>query len=744
MDTTHFKINFSLSSLYLPRLITTLLVVSYFVLSCFNYEVVAQNNSNTSNTSYDVLIIGGTPAGVAAAIAAGRAGKNVMLVEQAPVLGGVLSSGVNRLDDYVKEANSGVMEEFRQRVAEYHLTELAEDPVVKNHIENLQNRKNFEERSRWSTAEGRAWEPYTAARIYGEMVAEVPSITTRFEEVPVDAILEDDRIVGVVTRKRNNYSGELGEKYSYRGKVIIDATYEGDVAAYAEVPYRIGREARSREEPHAGQIYTDAFCGERASSALRGTIFPGSTGKGDKRMQAFTFRFVAKDYGRANHPYRLESPPPGYDASRYSWNPGIEPHLPNSKRDMLGATNGGDLAGLSSRYIEADWEERAEIEEIYRKHELGWLYYIQTEGNSPQWGLAENEFTDNNNWPYRLYVRQGRRIEGEYKLTESDLHKYLKGNGLRGPLHKESIAIGIYPMDVHNVQNPQDVNAPCGEGAIHLNDVTGPYQIPYGVMVPQERKGLLVPIGISSTHVAMSSVRMEPVWSSLGQASGVAAALAVDSNIDVSEVPVPEIQEQLLQQGSMLFFYKDVSGDAEEFDAVQKMSLQGAIDGDENYYFRPDQPITKAEFAKLVIEGLDVPLSITGEHFKDVTRSHPHFEYIETLYDYSTQSNDPFFNYKIWNTLNYWWGSSSYQGPPVYAYPDKAITGSIAKRIVSGILDVFFTNYSYQKHLIKEISMKEASDLLENNKIISSYSEQILSRGDASRLINELREDMGF
>lgn len=743
MSSKH-KTEFPVFQISYKRLIWEIFVIAFLVLSLFNNSVVAQNTSVESNTTYDVLVIGGIPAGVAAAIAAGRTGKKVMLVEQAPVLGGVLSSGVNRLDDYVKEANSGVMEEFRQRVSEYHRTELAEDPVVKNHLKDLQNRKNFEETSRWSTAEGRAWEPHTAARIYGQMVSEVSSITTRFEEVPVGAIIEDDSIVAVVTRERDNYSGKLGKKHSYKGKVVIDATYEGDVAAFADVPYRIGRETRSREEPHAGQIYTDAFCGERASSALRGTIFPGSSGKGDERMQAFTFRFVAKDYGRSDHPYRLESPPPGYDASRYGWNSDTKPHLPNDKRDMLGATSGGDLAGLSSRYIEAGWEERAEIEKIYRNHELGWLYYIQTEGNSPQWGLAEDEFTDNKNWPYRLYVRQGRRIEGEYKLTESDLHKYLRGNGLRGPLHEESIAIGIYPMDVHNVQNPEDVNAPCGEGAIHLNDVTGPYQIPYGVMVPKDRKGLLVPIAISSTHVAMSSVRMEPVWSSLGQAAGVAAALAVDHKVNVSEVPVSKIQDDLLQQGSMLFFYKDVPADAREFDAVQKLSLMGAIDSDENYYFRPDQPITKAEFAKLVIEGLDIPLSITGEHFKDVPRSHPHFKYIETLYDYSTQSKDPFFNYKIWNTLNYWWGSTSYQGPPVYAYPDKAITGQIAKSIVSGILDVFFTNYSYQKHPVKKIPENNVSKLLDGNKIISSFSEQILSRGDATRMINELREDMNL
>jgi len=718
----------------------TYIITAFALLNLF--LPICSSGSQTTDTTYDVVIVGATPAGIAAAIAAGRLGQDVLLVEQAPVLGGVLSSGVSRLDDYVKQANSGVMEEFRQRVSHYNVTELSEDPLVQEHLADLQHLSDFEDPRRWSAAEGRSWEPKTAARIYEEILSELPSVTTRFEEVPVDAILDGDRIVGIVTRKRDNYSGELGDKFTYYGKVIIDATYEGDVAAYADVPYKIGREARSRKEPHAGQIFTDAFCGSRASQSLRGTIFPGGDGSGDNRTQAFTFRFVAKDYGQPDHPHRLESPPPGYDASRYSWNPGTEPHLPNSKRDMLGETKGGDLAGLSSRYIEAVWNERAEIEEVYRNHELGWLYYIQTEGNSPQWGLADDEFTDNNNWPYRLYVRQGRRIEGLYTLTESDLHKYLEGNGFRGPLHKESIAIGIYPMDVHNVQNPEDVNAPCGEGAIHLNDVTGPYQIPYGVMVPKERKGLLVPVGISSTHVAISSVRMEPVWSSLGQAAGVAAALAIDNNIDVSEVPVSKIQDALLEQGSMLFFYMDVPGDAKEFKAVQKMSLEGAIDGDENYYFRPDQPITEAEFAKLVIEGLNIPLSITGEHFNDVPRNHPHFKYIETLYDYSTQSKDAFFNYKILNTLNYWFGSTSYHGPPAYAYPDHATTIEMASEIVSGIVNVI--SFLYSDHPAANLASNSGLDDDIKKVLSSDEKDSILSRGEAVRMIHQLRERSEF
>ncbi|MGY8690398.1 MAG: FAD-dependent oxidoreductase, partial [Verrucomicrobiales bacterium] len=192
-----------------------------------------------------------------------------------------------------------------------------------------------------------------------------------------------------------------------------------------------------------------------------------------------------------------------------------------------------------------------------------WLYYIQTEGGSANIGLPEDEFTDNNNLPYRLYVRQGRRIEGRYTLTESDLHKDLRGNGLRGPLHPDSVAIGIYGIDAHNVQAPTSRKEPrsgegAAEGTLHLFDVTGPYQIPYGVMVPKQHRGILFPVGISSTHVAMCSVRMEPVWSALGQAAGVAAALAVEQGVHLGDVPVTQIQDELVRQGVVLFFYTDL------------------------------------------------------------------------------------------------------------------------------------------------------------------------------------------
>ena len=507
--------------------------------------------------------------------------------------------------------------------------------------------------------------------------------------------MKGQRVTGVITCERDN-QGNLGPRHTYTGKVIIDATYEADLAEYADIPYRIGREARSKEEPHAGLIYTTYF--RRVKGTLPSTILPESTGEPDHRSQAFTYRITAKDYGRPDHPYRLKEPPPGYDPAKYG-GPKRKPIIPNGKFDLLGINWGGDLVGHGTRWVLADWEERVEIEKIYRYHDLGYLYYIQTKGGSPNVGLPDDEFQDNSNFPYRIYVRQGRRIEGLYTLTESDLHKDLRGDGFRGPLLPDSVAIGIYGIDAHRVQGPDGRKEPpygkgAAEGTLHLHDATGPYQIPYGTLVPKQHNGILFPVGISCTHVAMCSVRMEPVWSSLGQAAGVAAALAIDNKQELKDVPVKQIQDELLKQRCILFFYTDLPADAPAFTAAQKLSLLGAVAGpdidDYNtggkpkglsslemkaYRFRPNEPIIMSEFSQLAVNGLQIPLSITASHFEDVRRGHPAFKYIETLYDYSTQSKPPFFEFEPSKDFN-----------TALAHPDKKVSGSQAAKILSGLL----------------------------------------------------------
>ena len=201
-------------------------------------------------------------------------------------------------------------------------------------------------------------------------------------------------------------------------------------------------------------------------------------------------------------------------------------------------------------------------------------------------------------------------------------------------------------------------------------------------------------MGISSTHVAMCSVRMEPVWSALGQAAGIAAALAIDNQQELKDVSVKQIQDELLKQRCTLIFYTDLPADSPAFTAAQKLSLLGAVAGPDiddydtagkanslgkletnAYRFRPDEPITIGEFSQMAVNGLQIPLSITASHFTDVPRGHPAFRYIETLYDYSTQSKQPFFDFE-----------PSADFKTALAHPGKNVTGTRAAKILSGLL----------------------------------------------------------
>lgn len=617
-------------------------------------------------SSYDVVVMGATPAGIAAAIAAGRSHLSVALISEDPVVGGMLVSGVSRADDAVLQASSGIYDEFRKRVAEYYLTQMPNDPVVKASLTSNSVRHNV--------SKGQAWEPKVAIAIYKQMLAEVPSIHVFYSELPVGALTKDNNVTGVITQSAD------GNKHTYTGKVIIDATYEGDVAAFAGVKYSVGREPRSADEPHAGHIFTDAYC--EGALAPPGTIFPGGTGKGDKKIMAYDYRFLVKDYGTPDGPHRLKTPPPGYDAKRYKWKP-TKPFLPNGKLDVLGINWGNDFNGPNYAWPEANWEQRKKLAEEYRNYALGFLYYIQTQGKQPNLGLADDEYTDNGNFPYEVYVREARRIHGLYKFTESDIHKDLRGDGVRGPLHRDSVAIGAYEIDSHNVQDPTDRSSPCsGEGTINLSDITAPYGMPYGVIVPKDKDGILVPVAISASHVAMASIRMEPQWSSLGEAAGTAAALSLQTHKPLRDLSVPQVQDALLKQKQQLFFYMDVSTDSKHFEAIQKLSLLGAVDGDKDYRFHPERAITLGELSRLLVTAFDMPISITASHFLDAPRGSEYFKYLETLYDASSASKEPFLPYEVRKYLVY----RMYPYSRVSIHPDEPVTAQLFQQLVIGLL----------------------------------------------------------
>ncbi|MCI0432811.1 MAG: FAD-dependent oxidoreductase, partial [Gemmatimonadetes bacterium] len=351
----------------------------------------------------------------------------------------------------------------------------------------------------------------------------------RLEEVTRSA----KRVTAI--RVRDRATGAVQE---FRGQVFIDATYEGDLAAWAGARYRIGRESRKEfNELHAGVVYQDP---------PTRTFLAGTTGEGDRRVQAYTFRLCLTT-DPANRVV-LRDPPPEYDRARYlpyieDWKAGrlgapdpnrpesgtvlraftIAP-IPNRKTDlnMYPRALAYPFVEENFEYPEAGWEKREKITQRLRNITLGLLYFCQNDPAVPaehralanKYHLAKDEFADNGHFPWQLYVREARRIRGLYTLSERDVTSGPEHG--RPPIHHDSITAGEFPIDSMPARRRQPGDDTILEGYLFmLRNITQPYQIPYRIIVPEEVDSLLAPVAASTTHVAFSSIRLEPTWMAL-------------------------------------------------------------------------------------------------------------------------------------------------------------------------------------------------------------------------------------
>lgn len=555
----------------------------------------------------DVIVVSGSSAGVAAAIAAGRQGVRVVVIEETPTLGGLLSNGLSNTDLRSPGGSSGIFEEFRLRVQNYYHEHDPDDPAYKL--------VPF-------AREGFRYEPHVADQIFKQIVAEIPSIHVYYQRIVTHVLKIDNRVTGVVTEDIHG-----GHPITFAAPVTIDATQEGDLLPLAGAAFRLGREARSLEEPHAGKIYM----------TLDGEIF--GSGEGDDKIQAYAMLITIKDYGPSAD--KTIATPPNYDAKNYApdkpeatfWHRGGL--LPNHKAEVnetLDGTDAVDLADLNREYINGSRADRRRVWEKYRDYTLGYLYFRQTAMGEKNLGLADDEYVDNRNLPYILYAREGRRLEGTCMFTERDA---VRVPGFARPqLQKHSIAVGDWSIDSHAV-------ARDGEGYINLTahadpwKASAPYQAPYGVMVPKEVDGLLVPAAVSATHVGFQVLRLEPIRVSMGQAAGDAAALCVKRQIQPRDVPVPELQDMLVDEGNSLFYYTDVPPANPYFKAIQKLSQAGAVEGFDDYSFRPDAPTTKGALAKIIFRSLHLKVKMDYTDLWKVMRWH-HGTQFSTPYHWAT------------------------------------------------------------------------------------------------------------
>ena len=508
----------------------------------------------------DVVVYGATPGGIAAAISSARQGRRVVLVENHDHVGGMMTSGLGKSDVEKRALIGGLFVEFTTRVKSYYTERYGPDS---------ENAK--------LSRDGYYYEPSVAESVLDEMLREQQRITILKGWRLVSAKVRDHALRSIRLANRRD-----GKEKQLSASVFIDATYEGDLFASAGAEFRLGRESREEfGEPHAGVVYFDYQNRE---------FLPGTSGEASDWLPAYTYRLcLTNDPANA---HRLTEPPPGYDRNNYisyfddlkdgrlagpkvfkpgrGYNPAhfntlvralSVTDIPNRKTDVN--INPRPLAfpfpEENRGYIEGDDETRRRIAERHRRLTLGLLWFLQNDPQVPkahrdlanELHLPKDEFTDNGHFPYQLYVREGRRLVGEYTLTEHDITGVGADNTPRR--QPDAIAIGEFPIDSFPCRKRLPGDTVVLEGYLGMLDhITRPYEIPYRIMIPRQINGLIVPVAASTTHVAFSSIRMEPTWMALGQAAGIAAHLAVQEGVLPRNVPIPELQRLLVQRGQVL------------------------------------------------------------------------------------------------------------------------------------------------------------------------------------------------
>jgi len=517
---------------------------------------------------YDVVIYGGTSAGVAAAIQSSRMGKTVVLIEPTQRIGGLTTGGLGATDIGNKNAIGGISREFYQNIRKYY-----DDP---GHWK-WQPRSEYPASQTARTAENEdamwTFEPSAALQVLQAMIG-----SERVDLVYGEHL---DRRNGVkkVGQAIQKIAMESGA--AYEGKIFIDASYEGDLMAAAGVSYTVGREDNTQygesidgfylaryRQPSGFHQFPDGVDPYKTpgvpESGLLWGIGPDSVqpaGKGDKKIQAYNFRICLTDNADNMIPITR---PQDYDSSRYELlkrlfaaQPGLRSisdyfiwtPMPNRKTDI---NNRGafstDMIGANYNWPDATAGQRKKIFDAHVSYTKGLLYFMQTDPGVPgnlrkymsSWGYPKDEYIQDDHFTPQLYIREARRMIGEYVMTE---------HNCRGTdTVKDAIGLAAYTMDSHNCQRIIVNGMVKNEGNVEVGGFP-PYPISYRSIIPKstECTNLLVPAALSASHIAFGSIRMEPVFMVLGQSAAIAASIAIDNTQAVQEVDYEKLKEALLK-----------------------------------------------------------------------------------------------------------------------------------------------------------------------------------------------------
>ncbi len=513
----------------------------------------ASSQSREKNLTYDICVYGGTSAGVIAAYTAQKMGKTVLLIAPDSHIGGLSSGGLGKTDIGNKQVIGGLSRQFYQHLGKFY-----------------------------SEDESWLFEPSAASKLFANYIEEgnLPVIYNR----RISEVVKDGAKITQV--KLVNTYGSVKQSQTINAKVFLDCTYEGDLLALAGVSYTVGREDNSvYNETYSGfqlpeyhkrsgfhqfpdNVSPYKVPGDPASGLVWGisTDTARPTGEGDKKVQAYNFRICLTDDAGNMIPIKR---PKGYDPSKYELLARLfvaQPNLrkindyfiwsemPNRKTDIN--NRGGfstDMIGVNFNWPEASFEERRKIFNDHLSYTKGLLYFFVSDKRVPdtlrnfvsKWGYPKDEYVGNKNFTPQIYVREGRRMIGEYVMTEQ--------NCTGKKVVEDPIGMAAYTMDSHNIQRIVVNGMVKNEGNVEIGGFK-PYPISYQSITPKkaECSNLLVPVSLSSSHIAFGSIRMEPVFMILGQSAATAAVQAIDENKAVQDINYARLKEQLLKDKQIL------------------------------------------------------------------------------------------------------------------------------------------------------------------------------------------------
>jgi hypothetical protein len=511
----------------------------------------------------DVVIYGGTSAGVVAAVQVQRMGQTACLIEPGQHLGGLTSGGLGATDIGNKQAIGGLAREFYHRIWQHYQAPAAW--TFQRADEYRSERQAAGEATMWT------FEPHVAERIFEAMV----------REAGVRVVLGQrlDLHHGVVKQGTRIAEIRMECGASYRAACFIDATYEGDLLAGAGVTFHVGREANSvygetlngvqtaRAVHHQLHEGVDPYVipGDPASGLLPGVLPdpPGPDGTGDHRVQAYCFRMCNTDVPENRLPFEK---PDGYDPLRYElllrnfeagetrapWHPTPMPNRKTDTNNNYGFST--DNINMNYQWATGDYAVREQIFAEHLQYQQGLLWTLANHPRVPEavrqefrrWGNCRDEFPEHQGWSHQLYVREARRMVADCVMTQH----HCQGT----QVVEDPVGMAAYGMDSHHTQRYVDAQGHArNEGDVQVGGFA-PYPIAYRALVPRagECTNLLVPVCLSASHIAYGSIRMEPVFMVLGQSAATAACHAIDQQVAVQEIDLPHLRQRLLADGQVL------------------------------------------------------------------------------------------------------------------------------------------------------------------------------------------------